>query len=991
MNGPSICNQHNGHRDRFRGAALLILFSALALVSLLAFPASSVPIDGDDAEDELKWPATPVESSLTAEEIQALAPGFTDSYKYQFQYFNRSDNSMYAVWTFYDQQADGTYKVSVIDGRWEYWLDQEDMGESIPASLASGLAEYKALKTTVPSVPNNPYHEFPHVVGGKNVVVLIVYNPHGYIAPGASGAYDGAANRDLTGYDAGLRYSIEHPEANHGHTVGGDGLTHCSICGLSDSDIAGRVMRGFPIVTFYDGVEDGAQVFATAEAVCEFSPVPVPAPATDPAREGQTFMGWYDVDGDLWDFSTPVNASKSLYARWDPPVLAGSEFSHSGLVYRVLSADPASAELVGYKNAPRDVVVPSEVPYGDGPVPVVSVGAKAFYGCPTLASVDLGSVESVGMKAFANCAKLRTLAVPETVRSIGAYAFYGCGLTSLDIPGDGVVLGASAFSACKRMASITFSGHEAVIGQNAFYKNNGVSSVDLSTVASVGLKAFPYCYGLTALTIPGNISVVGEYAFYKCTSLKELVVEDGVRKIGKSAFSGCTALEGVSLPGSLVYIGPDAFHGLKFVGPDGKAMDQSLKLRGHSYSGSDRTLAMLEDLVDGEGFSVDGISYVVTSASSRAASITGYEGAPSAVPCTVAYKGWTLAVESVGSKALLGCGTLKSVDLSNVRDLGFKALGNCTGIEEIVFGEGLESIGDYALYGLSFYDGSVKLPATPDNLRGHAFSGAAGKLFLVKEPASAAKILVEDQYGVYFWTEGSGETIADCIASPGPGVTFTTTENAWGMFVNEINGLASTEDFSGYWSLYSYKDGAWTLSDLDVSSMMTSENPVVGFFYVIVETVYPYGIVAGGPDNVDVPSVSDAKAWGGGTDGTVFCIQSASGLFLYISDATGSTMAERLKSATAACNTPYEESRYGIRTLFGIGTAVKTDYEGNVVVDPETGYYYYNYWAQYGLKDGAWAYMDTTLPNTNAGDFAQMAIVYGLGDMVSVSAPIYQG
>ncbi len=254
-----------------------------------------------------------------------------------------------------------------------------------------------------------------------------------------------------------------------------------------------------------------------------------------------------------------------------------------------------------------------------------------------------------------------------------------------------------------------------------------------------------------------------------------------------------------------------------------------------------------------------------------------------------------------------------------------------------------------------------------------------------------SKILVEDQYGVYFWTEGVGETIADCIANPGPGADFTMTDASWGKFVNEINGLASTEDFSGYWSLYSYKDGAWTLSDLDVSSMMTSENPVVGFFYVIVETVYPYGIVAGGPDNVDVPSVSDAKAWGGGTDGTVFCIQSASGLFLYISDATGSTMAERLKSATAACNTPYEESRYGIRTLFGIGTAVKTDYEGNVVVDPETGYYSYNYWAQYGLKDGAWAYMDTTLPNTNAGDFAQMAIVYGLGDMVSVSAPIYQG
>ena len=64
------------------------------------------------------------------------------------------------------------------------------------------------------------------------------------------------------------------------------------------------------------------------------------------------------------------------------------------------------------------------------------------------------------------------------------------------------------------------------------------------------------------------------------------------------------------------------------------------------------------------------------------------------------------------------------------------------------------------------------------------------------------------------------------------------------------------------------------------------------------------------------------------------------------------------------------------------------------MTDPETGYTVYNYWAQFGLKDGAWSYMDTTLPNTNAADFAQMAIVYGDGGMGSASgltAPVYVG
>ncbi|MBP5203988.1 MAG: hypothetical protein J6Z16_05150 [Candidatus Methanomethylophilaceae archaeon] len=256
-----------------------------------------------------------------------------------------------------------------------------------------------------------------------------------------------------------------------------------------------------------------------------------------------------------------------------------------------------------------------------------------------------------------------------------------------------------------------------------------------------------------------------------------------------------------------------------------------------------------------------------------------------------------------------------------------------------------------------------------------------------------AKILVEDQYGVYFWTEGVGETIADVIANPGPGADFEMTDATWGKFVNEINGLASTDDFSGYWSLYSYKDDAWTVSELGVSEMKTSENPVVGFFYVIAETEAPYGVIAGGPDKVTVPPVSDAKVWDGKTDGTTFCIQSASGLFLYISDATGTTMAERFKAATAAYNVPFEESkRGGISTLFGIGSVPKTDSEGNPVVDPDTEAPIYNYWAQFGMFYRVWDYMSTSLANTNANDFAQMAIVYGDGGMGSASgltAPVY--
>ncbi len=451
---------------------------------------------------------------------------------------------------------------------------------------------------------------------------------------------------------------------------------------------------------------------------------------------GYVFAGWYggeELVSSEAEYRFEVSADVCLEAHVQKAA-ADAEFVDSGLRYRIVSTDPASVSLIGYEGSPMCVSLPSAVSFGGMDYNVTSVGEKAFYGCKTIASLDLGLVKTVGLKAFANCSNLKTLAVPETLTLIKGYAFYGCGITSLDIPGDDVVLEASAFSACKSMTDITFSGSGAVIGSNAFYKNNGVASVDLSTVASVGMKAFPYCYGLTSLTIPSNLEVVKEYAFYKCVNLKDLTVESGVKKIGASAFSGCTALERVELPSSLVYIGPNAFHGLSFADLDGKAMETSLKLRGHTFLGDHGSLRMVGDLADGDIITVDGVKYEVTSVHDRTVSAVGHEGEVASVPSSVTYMGWALSVESIGEKAFYNCVTLVALDLSNVTSIGFKAFGNCTGIEDIMFGDTLETIGGYALYGLSFRDGhSEALATSVDNLRGHEFHGSGGSLRMVGE------------------------------------------------------------------------------------------------------------------------------------------------------------------------------------------------------------------------------------------------------------------
>ena len=410
----------------------------------------------------------------------------------------------------------------------------------------------------------------------------------------------------------------------------------------------------------------------------------------------------------------------------------GERFTFEGLKYKVLITDPLKVSVVGYEGVITHLTVPPNIEFRGESLFVATIGEKAFYNAKNLTYVDLGSVNHVGMKAFANCSALTTLVVPKTVATIATYAFYGCGITSLDIPGNDVVLEDSAFSACKKMTSITFSGHGAVIGSNAFYKNNGVTSVDLSTVAYLGIKAFPYCYGLTSLTIPGNIEVVKEYAFYRCVNLKDLTVESGVKKIGASAFSGCTSLENVTLPKSLTYMGGNVFYGLTFLDLDGEPMDVVVKdVRGHFFTGSDRVLRMTADLVVGEEFSVDGVLYKITSAASREASAIGFEDGASALPSSVICKGWEVSVTSVGEKAFYACETLTSADLANVKTIALKAFALCPSLAEVSFGDDLQSVGSYAFYGLTFYDGATKLPATAASLRGHSFEGNGSNLYLV--------------------------------------------------------------------------------------------------------------------------------------------------------------------------------------------------------------------------------------------------------------------
>ncbi len=66
-------------------------------------------------------------------------------------------------------------------------------------------------------------------------------------------------------------------------------------------------------------------------------------------------------------------------------------------------------------------------------------------------------------------------------------------------------------------------------------------------ITSIGNYAFLDCTALTAVSIPDSVNAIGRYAFYECTSLTEVMVPDSVEEIKSYAFKDCSSLSSITI------------------------------------------------------------------------------------------------------------------------------------------------------------------------------------------------------------------------------------------------------------------------------------------------------------------------------------------------------------------------------------------------------------------------------------------------------------
>ncbi len=236
-------------------------------------------------------------------------------------------------------------------------------------------------------------------------------------------------------------------------------------------------------------------------------------------------------------------------------------------------------------NTRKSYSVPDGIKHIDG---------SAFYSGIYLENVTLpDSVQSIGSNAFAFCNALTNVTLPAALTEIGSYAFRSCtSFTEIEIPVNVTTIKTYAFAYCTALAGITILNPACEIYDSAtaiadcatiygyadstaqaYAEKYSRTFVTLDTPVTPEIVASGTCgENLTwtiddegTLTISGTGAMTDYLSSYAPwysirSSIKKVIIEDGVTSIGRDAFRDCSNMTEVHISSSIQEIGFTAFN-----------------------------------------------------------------------------------------------------------------------------------------------------------------------------------------------------------------------------------------------------------------------------------------------------------------------------------------------------------------------------------------------------------------------------------------------
>ena len=295
-------------------------------------------------------------------------------------------------------------------------------------------------------------------------------------------------------------------------------------------------------------------------------------------------------------------------------------------------------------------------------------------------------------------------------------AFFGKKLTTVSLPAGLETIGFAAFAGCYQLTSITLPSTVTFIDDYAF-AGSALTSVEIPvSVVSLGKGLFARCEALTTAVI--NCMTVSNFAFLGDIALSNVQLGSGVKLIQNGAFNGCKALKSLTIDPAcrMSHIGEEAFINSGLENIDLTTLGVGT-IGDWAFAQTRLSSMVVPDAMTDLGVGALAhnpllTSVVLPSLGHRA----GTRGAPS-----------RFALEEIKDYTFAGNEVLNAGSM---------------------IGEGVTSIGSYALYNVCAEMDTMRLPSTLTYLGDRAMAGMTGMQVLKTDAESVPSLGNEVWAGV---------------------------------------------------------------------------------------------------------------------------------------------------------------------------------------------------------------------------------------------------
>ncbi len=356
-----------------------------------------------------------------------------------------------------------------------------------------------------------------------------------------------------------------------------------------------------------------------------------------------------------------------------------------------------------------------------------NIGTYAFSNCSknSHAYYHINNKGDISANAFANCDKLYTLIIGDSVKNIGSSAFYQCvSIVNADIYNKGGI-GLNAFQSSSTNEDATYHIHNnGLINNYAFADCSSITNLTIdSCVTTIGNYAFQNCSRLEDVTIrnKGNISTqafagsstqnpatyvvqnvgqIGESAFANCTSMTNLTIDTCVTTIGNTAFQNCYGLEDVTILNK-GDIGAQAFTGSSTQNPATYTISNvgSIETSAFANCTSIKSLSIDTCVTSIGNYAFQNCSSLedVTIRNNGNIGTQAFKGSSTQNPATYLVQ----SVGQIGESAFANCTSMTNLTIDTcVTTIGNTAFQNCYGLEYVTI-QNKGNIGTQAFTGSS--------------------------------------------------------------------------------------------------------------------------------------------------------------------------------------------------------------------------------------------------------------------------------------------------